>query len=285
MRPASRDKVKQAVAMLRGAMNASTSRSRIHLIGGGPGAMLALRRHVKAVLAETQGPKKPLGAYVGAASGDNAAFQHMIGAVLVTAGARVRGVKLASARAKLSAATTLLEDCDVVFVSGGDVEAGMHVLQDRGILPLFHGLAAAGKPMIGISAGSIMLGRAWVRFPDEDASNEPGATKGEPTMFPCMGLAPVHVDAHAEDDDWAELKELLRLAAAAGEHEPVGYGLTRKGGVAIEPREDGAHLVAFGTPTPRFTARGGKVTALPPLAEGRSVALDKPPTRRGPSAR
>ena len=149
--------------------------------------MLVLRRHVKAVLAETQGPKKPLVAYVGAASGDNAAFQHMIGAVLVTAGARVRGVKLASARAKVSAATTLLEDCDVVFVSGGDVEAGMHVLQDRGILPLFHGLAAAGKPMIGISAGSIMLGRAWVRFPERGRVQQARGHEGGADDVPVHG--------------------------------------------------------------------------------------------------
>ena len=246
--------------------------------------MLSLRRHLKSALAETPRAKKPLVAYVGAASADNAGFQAMIGAVLATAGARVRGVKLASPRAKVSAAQTLLEDCDVVFVSGGDVAAGMDVLEERGVLPLFHALARAGKPMIGISAGSIMLGRAWLRFPEDDG----GEARGEaPSVFPCMGIAPVFVDAHAEDDDWGELRELLSLIGASGEERPLGFGLTRKGGVTVEPSEDGTKVTAFGTAAPRFVANGKKVSEAPPLELGdsESVSGPQPPPRRRAAAR
>jgi hypothetical protein len=221
--------------------------------------------------------KTPLVAYVGAASGDNAGFQRMIGDEIVKAGGRVSGVKLASPRARLSAARTLLEGADVVFVSGGDVEAGMKILQDRGALPVFRALAEAGRPMVGISAGSIMLGRAWVRFPADGA--------GHPELFPCMGMADLYVDAHAEEDDWAELRALLRLvgrtrarstrsqARGGGRpRAPVGYGLTQKGGIRVEPDDErGVKVTPFGTPTPRFVARAGRVVKAPPLLLG-SVA-------------
>jgi hypothetical protein len=272
--------------MLSGTMSSPRVRSRIHLMGGGPGTMLALRSHLKSALAEavTANPKKkPLVAYVGAASGDHLGFQHMIGAVLAAAGARVQGVKLASPKANVSAARTLLEDSDAIFVSGGDVELGMSVLQDRGVLPLFHTLVLAGKPIIGISAGSIMLGRAWVRFPEEKV----GVKALGPSVFPCMGLAPVYVDAHAEDEEWGELRVLLHLVAQSGENRPVGYGLTRKGGLTLEPSDQGTNVVAFGTDAPRFVARGGKVLASDSLRVGTSEPANGPEERprRGPAAR
>ncbi len=258
------------------------ARSYIHLIGGGPGMLAAFRRHMKAALAlsEIEGatrPGSPLVAYVGAASGDDAGFLRMIGDEIARAGGRVRAARLASPRSKLSAAQAVLEDCDVVFVSGGDVEAGMNVLQDRGALPLLRALAAAGRPMIGLSAGSIMLARAWVRFPAD------GDAAADPTVFPCMGLAPVYVDAHAEEDGWSELRVLLSLVArggARGDRSPLGFGLTRKGGIRIERHRatDGEHgsgvkVVAFGTAAPRFVARGERIVAGRPLAPGSSTRV------------
>jgi peptidase E len=246
--------------------------------------MTDLRAHLReALLLATPAPrKKPLVAYVGAASGDDAGFQKMIGDVIVQAGGRVKGVKLASPRAKLSAATGLLEDCDLVFVSGGDVEAGMTVLHERGVLPLFQALAREGRPMIGISAGSIMLGRAWVRFPDHDDGKTNRKPRVPPSLFPCMGLAPVYVDAHAEEDRWAELRTLLKLVVAAGEAAPVGFGLTRKGGITVEHVKAGAKVVPFGTPAPRFVVKNGRVVAGPRLALRASEVV---PSRHSASAR
>jgi hypothetical protein len=272
--------------------------------------MLSLRQHLKAAIDEPglgsgQAPgaraKKPLVAYVGAASRDNAGFQHLIGAAVRLAGARLQAVKLASPRAKVSEARAVLEDCDVVFVSGGDVDEGMQILQERGVLPLFRALGEAGRPMVGISAGSIMLGQAWVRFPPEPG-DEPLPARGKeraplpPGVFPCMGLAPVYVDAHAEEDDWAELRVLLRLLVDAGEPGPVGYGLTRKGGVCVEPlsgsaegsTKTGVKVTPFGTPAPRLVVLRGKVVDGDPLALGSSdevvpvqaASAATPPRRR-----
>jgi peptidase E len=242
-------------------------RSRIHLIGGGPGTMGSLREHLRSLLpgVPCAPKKKPTVAYVGAASGDDAGFRDMIGAEIARAGARAVAVKLASSRAKLSTARAVLESADVIFVSGGDVDFGMKVLHDRGATPVFEKLAREGRPLIGISAGSIMLGRAWIRFPDGDEHK--GKSSLPPRVFPCLGLAPVYVDAHAEEDRWAELRTLIRLLAACGER-PVGYGLTRKGGVSIEPTGRGARVIPFGTPAPKFAVKAGKVARVAALRLG-----------------
>ncbi len=236
-----------------------TRSATLHLTGGGPGAFLALRRHFKAALKET-GKPRPLVAYVGAASNDNAGFFTMIKTALCAGKSppRVQLAKLASAQAKASEARELLEQSDLVFVSGGDVDHGMNVLRDRDMVKPLKALARAGKPMFGVSAGSIMLGCEWVRFPDDDAA------KAE--LFPCLGIAPVHVDAHAEEDDWDELRVLVDLMRRRGDAEPVGYGLTRKGGLRVEVAGSDVKLSTLGTAIPRVGVRAGKVVDLAPLA-------------------
>lgn len=224
----------------------------LHLVGGGPGTMLALRRHFGAALAELARPR-PLVAYVGAASNDHRGFYAMIRGGLALGAARMVLAKMASPRARASEARALLEDSDMVFVSGGDVEHGMNILRDRDLAGVMVGLARAGKPIFGISAGSLMIAREWVRFPDEndEASAE---------IFPCLGIAPLHVDAHSEQDGWSELRILVRLLHRRGDRAPVGYGLTRKGGLRVEVDARGRiDARAFGTPIPRLVVRGGKV--------------------------
>jgi peptidase E len=230
----------------------------IHLIGGGPGAILALRRHFKSALKELA-RERPLVAYVGAASNDNAGFFTMIKAALGTTGSavRLRQAKSASPRASAADARALLEECDLVFVSGGDVEHGMKVLHDKDLAKPLTALARAGKPMFGISAGSLMLAAEWARFPDEDAS------KAE--LFPCLGIAPIHADAHAEADNWDELRVVVDLLRRRGEKAPLGYGLTRKGGLRLEVGGGKVKIAPIGTAIPRVGVRANKVVDLPPL--------------------
>jgi peptidase E len=224
----------------------------LHLIGGGPGAMMQTRRHLHAAVAAT-GKPKALVAYVGAASNDNPAFRHMLGAAFAGSGARLEAAKLASKRASTSRAHQLLDDADLIFMSGGDVEHGMNVLRERGEDTHLRALAGAGKPFVGISAGSIMLCQSWVRFPDEDDDES-----AEP--FTCLGIAPIIMDAHSEDDDWSELRLLLRLLAQKGEH-PVGYGVPSKGCLRVE----GSELTAHGDHIPRLRAHGAEPRHEEPL--------------------
>ena len=76
----------------------------------------------------------------------------------------------------------MLADADVVFISGGDVERGMQLIAERDLGGYFHELARGGKIFEAVSAGSIMLGEHWVRFPDGDDH------KAE--VFDCMGIVP-----------------------------------------------------------------------------------------------
>lgn len=208
----------------------------IHLIGGGPGGIMATRAHIKRAVAalDREPKKKPLVAYVGVASNDNVGFQKMLAAAFLGTGARVEMAKLARKTAKVSNARALLEECDLVFMSGGDVEHGMNLLNERGIADDLRRLAAAGKPFLGISAGSIMTCKQWVRFPDDDDS------KAEP--FDCLGIAPVHIDAHSEADNWPELRTLVRLLG----DDAVGYGVPSKGCLRVELDGDKPKLKALG---------------------------------------
>jgi peptidase E len=229
----------------------------IHLIGGGPGALLATRRHIKHAV-QSVGVKKPLVAYVGVASNDNVGFQKMLSAAFVGTGARLEMVKLARKNASVATARRLLDDCDLVFMSGGDVEHGMNLLNERGVADDLRRLAKAGKPFLGISAGSIMTCEKWVRFPDDDEA------KAEP--FACLGIAPVHMDAHSEDDDWPELRTLVRLLAR-DDAAALGYGVPSKGCLRVELNGSGKpKLTAIGAPIARIGAKAGKPIDRAPLA-------------------
>jgi peptidase E len=233
----------------------------IHLVGGGPGALFATRAHIKRAVAAV-GKKKPLVAYVGVASNDNVGFQKMLSAAFLGTGARIEMAKLARKTAKVSNARALLADCDLVFMSGGDVEHGMNILNERGVADELRALAAAGKPFLGISAGSIMTCKEWVRFPgDDDARAE---------TFPCLGIAPVHMDAHSEGDNWPELRTLVKLLAKK-DAEAVGYGVPSKGCLRVE----------LGGDKPKLKALGDAVVRI--AVDKKGAPVDRAPLKPAPS--
>jgi len=128
----------------------------------------------------------------------------------------------------------------------------MRVLERSRRDALFESSRAAGKLMIGLSAGSLMLAKEWVAFPDDDDTKAP--------LSRCIGAAPVHVDAHAEEDDWHENARAPRLLETTRRSASRGVGLRRR--VSSCPRRrrdddaDGAR-----TPLSRFAVRHGKVVA------------------------
>jgi peptidase E len=233
----------------------STQR-KFYLVGGGPGAVRALRAHFKKTIEEI-GVVRPLVAYVGIASDDNLGFQKMLTTELAFTGARFKAARMASREASIPDAKKLLSDADLVFMSGGDVDRGMRLLEERGVLAHLRALIEEGKPMFGLSAGSVMLARQWVRFPDDDDA------KAEP--FDCLAAVPFHVDAHSEEDDWAELRTLLSLLHKRGDKAPVGYGLTVKGGVAVTIEKGRIAMRAMGTDIPKLVIKDGKVVHDAPL--------------------
>lgn len=194
---------------------------------------------------------RPTIAYVGACADDDAGFAARVQALVFGDDARVVPVSLTT-RVRTSTLRARLAAADLVFFTGGDVARGMQLVDERDLAPYLRELARAGKPMEGISAGAILLGRAWIEFPAD------GEDDGAPRPFPCLDIVPAAFDTHGEGDDWSELRELARRTRA-GE---IVYGIPSHGAA----RWDGTTLHALGRPLARF--RGGprprRLVALAP---------------------
>ncbi|MCL6431673.1 MAG: Type 1 glutamine amidotransferase-like domain-containing protein [Anaerolineae bacterium] len=217
----------------------------IYLLAGRPGGRRGGADPLLVRALASAGVASPSVAYIGAASDDSRSLFLMLAEHLRACGAGpVTLAPLAGRRTAVDKARVVLEAADVIFVSGGDVVAGMAVLVERQIVPYLRELYEAGKPFVGVSAGSIMLGQQWIRWEDPDDD-------GSASLLPCMGLAPLTCDTHGEADGWEELRALLRLSPEG----TIGYGIPAGGGLLVRP--DGA-LEALGAPVQRFarTARG-----------------------------
>jgi cyanophycinase-like exopeptidase len=239
-------------------------RSALYLIAGGRGLDRPRGPDplVQAVLRRT-GVQRPKVAYVGAASGDNAAFRLLIGRILEKAGAgNVVLAPLCGRRAVLEKAMAVLESADIAFISGGDVEEGMRIVGQKGIIPFLKKLHRSGMPFFGVSAGSIMLARRWVRW--TDPRNDDSAQ-----LFSCLGFAPVLCDTHGEGESWAELRAALALSPVGA----TGYGIVSGSALVVEA--DGS-IAALGGEVNVFRRRKSgvaQVASLTPSAAPRNTAV------------
>jgi peptidase E len=204
----------------------SSKRKPVYLLAGGRGkTIFSTFSIVKDILRDTD-KSKPVIAYIGVASmADNWLFFLMI-AVLIKAkcNCRIIRIKIAARNADLERAKKIIEQADAVFFSGGDVEAGMQILEEKGMTGYWRDIADDGKLLFGISAGSIMMSGTWVRW--RDPNNDTTAE-----TFTCLGLTPIICDTHAEKDGWAELKTALKLEKPG----MTGYGLTSGSCLKVYP--------------------------------------------------
>jgi peptidase E len=224
----------------------------VYLLAGGRGGNRSKEGIILQAMFREYGIPSPSIAYVGTASGDSKVFFGFITGAFKKAGAgKVTHAVMTPKKADMKKAGDILESADIIFVSGGDVEAGMDVLQQKDMVKFLGDLYRQGKPFFGISAGSIMLAREWIRWSDPDDDSTAN-------IFPCLDIAPVICDTHAEDDDWEELKALLAL-----EKEGVkGYGIPSGG--TIKVYADGK-VEALGDAIPQYVSRGGKAARLDDL--------------------
>jgi peptidase E len=226
----------------------------IYLIAGGRGvrAQKGPDPLLQTVFRRT-GMQRPTVAYIGAASGDNAAFRLLITSRLRKAGAgKVTLAPLCGRSGNPEKAKAVLGASDLVFISGGDVEEGMRILREKGMIGLLQRLYQTGKPFFGTSAGSIILARRWIRWrdPDDDTTSE---------LFDCLGLASVLCDTHGEAEGWEELKALLALSPT-GE---IGHGIPSGAAIIVEPDST---VSALGGEVHRFQKRAGGVVRIEDLA-------------------
>jgi cyanophycinase-like exopeptidase len=198
------------------------------------------------------GKTSPTVAYVGAANEDDKRFFQFMQTSFIAAGAgKVEHAVIYPKKADLNSAREILQSADAVFISGGDVELGIKTLEEKNMLDFLCGMGEQGKFFFGLSAGSIMLAKKWVRWPDPDDDSTA-------ELFTCLGLAPVICDTHAEDDGWEELKAALKLEQEDSE----GYGIAS--GTAIKVDPDGK-VSALGGPVIHFAHRQDSLVRLPDI--------------------
>ena len=227
------------------------------LAGGRPRNPQTFNPLFQAVFKEA-GKEHPTVAYVGAASNENKAFFLMMSAMLKGVGAgKIRQAVLVPEKADVKKAQDVLESSDIVYISGGDVEHGMQVVQQRNMLDFLVGLYRQGKPFFGVSAGSIMLAKEWIRWrdPEDDKTAE---------VFPCLGIAPVICDTHGEAEGWEELQALLALER----DNTTGYGIVS--GTAMKVFPDGK-IEALGGAIHQYAKINGTVERLADI-----LPTDKP---------
>ena len=226
----------------------------IYLLAGGPGAKRQSPDPILQMALRETGKTKPSVAYIGAAHGDSLMFYLFIKRLITAAGAgKVDLVPLVKKKSDVGKANEILQSADCIFVSGGDVSEGMRVLTEKAVIPLIKKRYLEGALIIGVSAGSIMLAKQWIDWPDEN--NEASAV-----IFPCMNIAPVLCDTHGEEDEWNELYSLMRLT----KEDQIGYGIPSGGAMRISM--DGK-VEAIMTPLCRIEHRGEITERIDDLTE------------------
>jgi cyanophycinase-like exopeptidase len=131
-------------------------------------------------------------------------------------------------------ARAVLDRADLVFVSGGDPTLGAKVLGASGASTWLRAARARGTAMMGVSAGSIVLGAWWADWPEDDdgSEEEQFARTG---LVECAGVVAGHVfDTHNEEDDWDELRLVAKLLARRGEHTQL-LGIPSGGALVFAP--------------------------------------------------
>jgi peptidase E len=222
-------------------------RTPLYLLAGGRGR----RDPAVKLFFQECGLIEPSVAYIGAASDDNLEFFQHISGYLRQMGAGAVTLAHTSKGARMAQTQKALENAGVIFISGGDVELGMETLSRRKLDTFLRELYRQGKPFFGISAGSIMLAREWVRWRDPDDVNTA-------ELFPCLGLADVLCDTHDEESDWEELQAALALK----EEGALGYGIAMGSGLRLAPESP---VEALGGPVPRYIKTHGEVTRMADL--------------------
>lgn len=233
-------------------MSTGKDKKPVYLLAGGRGRSRQVPDPLIQEVFRESGTASPIVAYVGTANGDSEDFFSRMADYFIGSGAhRVNHALISPDNANIKRTKEILSSADIVFISGGDVERGILTLEEKNMTHFLSTLYEQGKPFFGLSAGSIMLAKKWVRWrnPDDDTTAE---------LFPCLGIAPIICDTHDEESGWQELQMALKLEKA----DVAGYGIIS--GTAIKVFPDG-RVEALGGATHQFVRRGGKVVRSPDI--------------------
>ena len=224
-------------------------RKPVYLLAGGRASSRELQRILLQVVFQASGVTSPKIGYIGVANDDDREFFQRTLAIFKDAGAgNIRHVIVTPKKSNLQEAQDTLISSDIIYIAGGDVERGMQLLRDRNLALFLSNLHEGGKLFFGMSAGSIMLAKEWVRWrnPDDDSTVE---------LFSCLGFAPVICDAHDELDGWQELQTALKLETEGSK----GYGIVSGAGIRVSPQGE---VIALGSAIHQFVRKGKKIERL-----------------------
>jgi cyanophycinase-like exopeptidase len=137
-------------------------------------------------------------------------------------------------------ARAIVEDADVIFVSGGDPVLGAKTLVAAGADAWLRDARARGASLVGVSAGSIMLCAFWGEWDDDDPS-----AVGAP--IDCTRVVPdLVVDCHDEDGDWEELRLVGAMRPMRAPSESIRFrGIPSGGALIVDAHGD---ITSFGRP-------------------------------------
>jgi cyanophycinase len=157
-------------------------------------------------------------AYLGASNGDLPEYFELFQAAMEGLGIRASRMISSAYTPEERAA---LEQADLIVLGGGDVARGWQVFQETGLHTLIPQRYQAGAVLVGVSAGAVQLGRfGW---PEENRTPE--------RLFTTFGIVPAVVGVHEERDDWAVLREVVRMLGGAIN----GIGIPAGGGAIYHP--------------------------------------------------
>jgi len=220
------------------------SAQKVYLITGGPKADVAQLESDFASALKICKKDKPKVSYIGTASLDSKPFFNFMKKHMLKGGAgEVCLAPIAGENADIALAKEIIDGSDIVFMSGGEVEDGMIWLEKSGLDKYLTELFYGGKPFFGLSAGCIMMGKNWTHW---DIENDDSSA----SIFDCLGFIPMVFDAHAEEEDWKELKCTIKLMGEGAE----GYGLS-DGGAYIA--DDKGYFESLRTPAAAFVVKNG----------------------------
>lgn len=203
-------------------------------------------------LPATTGRSAPTAAYLGASNGDSADFYAIFTAAMEGAGLSIDRCRLVPSW-PTAQDVAFLERADLIVLAGGDVEMGWRSFVETGVREVLTRRYHEGAVLVGVSAGAVQLGMlGW-----------PEGNPADAELFGTLGLVPFVVDAHAESNEWRELRRIV----TAREGSVRGIGIPRGGGLAFHPDRT---LEAIRHPLYEFTATG----------TGTACSLILPPARQ-----
>jgi cyanophycinase-like exopeptidase len=139
----------------------------------------------------------PKAAYLGASNGDAVEFYDLFRDAAELMG--IHDCRMVPARLR-DEDSAFLQEADLFLLAGGDVERGWRVFGENGVRDEILRRRYKGSIVVGVSAGAIQLGSGMLTNAEH------------PRLLDLFGFTPFYVSAHAEQEEWFDLRAIVNLS-------------------------------------------------------------------------